>query len=125
MAERLARAGHKVRCRGCCCRGLRWRLLRFRHLLLLTCAPAQLPVTFPFPWPSPILPPWLPHVRCCASSARPPQVVVVEQTETPDMLKERNEERAKKGLKRVGGVVCVGGRVGGRAGGLMGGWVTG
>jgi hypothetical protein len=41
------------------------------------------------------------------------------------MLKERNEERAKKGLKRVGGVVCVGGRVGGRAGGLMGGWVTG
>jgi hypothetical protein len=27
---------------------------------------------------------------------------VVEQTETPDMLKERNEERAKKGLKRVG-----------------------
>ena len=72
------------------------------------CACSAPPVTFPFPWPSPILPPWLPHVRCCASSARPPQVVVVEQTETPDMLKERNEERAKKGLKRVGGVVCGG-----------------
>ena len=33
------------------------------------------------------------------------------------MLKERNEERAKKGLKRVGGVVCVGGWAGGWVGG--------
>lgn len=30
------------------------------------------------------------------------KVVVVEQTETPDMLRARNEERAAKGLKKVG-----------------------
>lgn len=31
------------------------------------------------------------------------KVVVVEQTETPDMLKTRNEERAAQGLRKVGG----------------------
>lgn len=30
------------------------------------------------------------------------KVVVVEQIETPDMLKARNEERSAKGLKKVG-----------------------
>lgn len=29
-------------------------------------------------------------------------MVVIEQTETPDQLRERNDERAKKGLKKVG-----------------------
>ena len=73
-------------------------MLRFRYV------PVHLPITPPLlPWPSLVL-------AFLASLCRLPrrllthlQVVVIEQTETPDMLKERNDERAKKGLKRVGG----------------------
>jgi hypothetical protein len=62
------------------------------------------------------------HGRCAAPLAPTPlQVVVVEQTETPDMLKTRNEERTRQGLKKVRTrvwwwwwCVCVKGGGGGR-----------
>ena len=100
-AEKLARAGLKVGAR------------------------SSPPLPLPLPLPLLLLlllpPPCQCHAMpCCAmlhsccslalpSSHPPPppcphtkQVVVIEQTETPDMLAIRNEQRKRQGLKRVG-----------------------
>lgn len=113
MAERLARAGHKVRLLG----GGSVLVAHSFTVAQAACAGSAGGAHAGCRTPVPLLP--LPPCRCRVRprplrwAPTPLQVVVVEQTETPDMLKTRNEERTRQGLKKVracgggGSGVCV------------------